>query len=143
MTAVVTVNQAKGERLAEYPAFSDADVDAALDRAASVQAGWADLSFPDRAAVLHRAREFNVVVAENMFGDILSDLAGELPESLGIAPSVNASEDRAMAQAAPRLRPGHRGEGAGQPDRDDPLVGDAARLAGHEVRRRSSRISTN
>jgi succinate-semialdehyde dehydrogenase / glutarate-semialdehyde dehydrogenase len=33
MSAVVTLNPATGERLAEYPAFSDADVDVALDRA--------------------------------------------------------------------------------------------------------------
>jgi|1186.fasta_scaffold123946_2 hypothetical protein len=115
MTAVVTVNPATGERLAEYPAFSDADVDAALDRAASVQAGWAALSFPDRAAVLHRARKFDVVVAENVFGDILSDLAGELAGSLGIAPSVNASEDRAMAQAAHGSAPDIAGKGLADP----------------------------
>ena len=30
MSAVVTVNPATGERLAEYPAFSDAEVDAML-----------------------------------------------------------------------------------------------------------------
>ena len=33
MSAVVTLNPATGERLAEYPAFTDAEVDAALDRA--------------------------------------------------------------------------------------------------------------
>jgi succinate-semialdehyde dehydrogenase/glutarate-semialdehyde dehydrogenase len=57
MSAVVTLNPATGERLAEYPAFSAAEVDAALDRAAEAQAGWAALSFPDRAAVLRRAAE--------------------------------------------------------------------------------------
>ena len=44
-----------------------------------------------------------------MFGDILSDLAGELAGSLGIAPSINASKDHAMAQAAhgsARISPG-------------------------------------
>jgi 3-isopropylmalate dehydrogenase len=50
--------------------------------------------------LLRRAPAFDVVVAENMFGDILSDLTGELAGSLGIAPSLNASDDRAMAQAA-------------------------------------------
>ena len=49
--------------------------------------------------VLHGA-DFDVLVTENMFGDILSDLTGELAGSLGIAPSINASHDRAMAQAA-------------------------------------------
>ena len=46
MSAVVTVNPATGERLAEYPAFSDADVDAALDRAAAAQTGWAGAVLP-------------------------------------------------------------------------------------------------
>jgi 3-isopropylmalate dehydrogenase len=50
--------------------------------------------------LVRRAADFDVVVTENMFGDILSDLAGELAGSLGIAPSVNASAERAMAQAA-------------------------------------------
>jgi len=54
MSAVVTLNPATGERLAEYPAFSDADVDAALDGAAEAQTGWAALPFADRAAVLRR-----------------------------------------------------------------------------------------
>jgi succinate-semialdehyde dehydrogenase/glutarate-semialdehyde dehydrogenase len=55
MSAVVTVDPATGQRLAEYPAFSDADVDAALDRAAATQAGWAALPITERAAVLRRA----------------------------------------------------------------------------------------
>jgi 3-isopropylmalate dehydrogenase len=50
--------------------------------------------------LVRRGGEFDVLVAENMFGDILSDLTGELAGSLGIAPSLNASDDRAMAQAA-------------------------------------------
>lgn len=52
------------------------------------------------AHLVRRAHEFDVLVTENMFGDILSDLTGELVSSLGIAPSLNASQDRAMAQAA-------------------------------------------
>ncbi|TFV63167.1 NAD-dependent succinate-semialdehyde dehydrogenase [Geodermatophilus sp. DF01-2] len=57
MSTVVTLNPATGEQLAEYPAFSDAEVDAALDRAAAAQNGWAALPFPGRAAVLRRAAE--------------------------------------------------------------------------------------
>ena len=55
MSAVVTVNPATGERLAEYPAFPERDVAAALDRAADAQVGWAALPFAERAAVLRRA----------------------------------------------------------------------------------------
>ncbi|WP_417563497.1 isocitrate/isopropylmalate dehydrogenase family protein [Microbacterium sp.] len=50
--------------------------------------------------LVRRAHEFDVIVTENMFGDILSDLSGELAGSLGIAPSVNSSLTQAMAQAA-------------------------------------------
>ena len=57
MNTVITVNPATGKPLAEYPAFSDADVDAALDRAAAAQTGWAALPYPERAAVLRRAAE--------------------------------------------------------------------------------------
>ena len=54
MSTLVTTNPATGERLAEYAACSDAEVDAALDRAAQVQGGWAACSSEDRAAVLRR-----------------------------------------------------------------------------------------
>ncbi|MBK1783962.1 isocitrate/isopropylmalate dehydrogenase family protein [Prauserella cavernicola] len=50
--------------------------------------------------LVRKADEFDVIVTENMFGDILSDLAGEIAGSLGIAPSVNSSATHAMAQAA-------------------------------------------
>ncbi|MGY1827112.1 MULTISPECIES: isocitrate/isopropylmalate dehydrogenase family protein [unclassified Blastococcus] len=65
--------------------------------------------------LLRRAADFDVVVAENMFGDILSDLAGELAGSLGIAPSVNASDDRCMAQAAHGSAPDIAGQGLANP----------------------------
>src|SRR5680860_1584075 len=50
--------------------------------------------------LVRRADDFDVIVTENMFGDILSDLAGEIAGSLGIAPSLNSSDTHAMAQAA-------------------------------------------
>ncbi|MDH3580572.1 MAG: isocitrate/isopropylmalate dehydrogenase family protein [Hyphomicrobiales bacterium] len=42
---------------------------------------------------------FDVVLATNMYGDILSDLASELSGSLGLAGSTMASEDLCFAQA--------------------------------------------
>jgi 3-isopropylmalate dehydrogenase len=65
--------------------------------------------------LLRRAAAFDVLVAENMFGDILSDLAGELAGSLGIAPSINASDDRCMAQAAHGSAPDIAGTGLANP----------------------------
>jgi 3-isopropylmalate dehydrogenase len=65
--------------------------------------------------LLRRPADFDVLVTENMFGDILSDLAGELAGSLGIAPSLNASDDRAMAQAAHGSAPDIAGKGLANP----------------------------
>jgi 3-isopropylmalate dehydrogenase len=65
--------------------------------------------------LVRRANEFDVVVTENMFGDILSDLAGELAGSLGLAPSLNASKDRAMAQAAHGSAPDIAGQNKANP----------------------------
>jgi 3-isopropylmalate dehydrogenase len=65
--------------------------------------------------LLRRAAAFDVVVAENMFGDILSDMAGELAGSLGIAPSINASDDRCMAQASHGSAPDIAGKGLANP----------------------------
>lgn len=65
--------------------------------------------------LLRRASEFDVIVTENMFGDILSDLTGEIAGSLGIAPSINNSYSRAMAQAAHGSAPDIAGQDAANP----------------------------
>ena len=65
--------------------------------------------------LLRRSAAFDVLVAENMFGDILSDMTGELAGSLGIAPSINASDDRCMAQAAHGSAPDIAGKGLANP----------------------------
>jgi 3-isopropylmalate dehydrogenase len=65
--------------------------------------------------LLRRPRDFDVIVAENMFGDILSDLTGELAGSLGIAPSLNASHEAAMAQASHGSAPDIAGQNVANP----------------------------
>ncbi|WP_063726678.1 isocitrate/isopropylmalate dehydrogenase family protein [Streptomyces sp. RTd22] len=65
--------------------------------------------------LVRRAQDFDVIVTENMFGDILSDLAGEISGSLGTAPSINASADRAMAQASHGSAPDIAGRNAANP----------------------------
>ncbi len=53
------------------------------------------------AALLVRdSSVFDVIVTTNMFGDILSDQAGEIAGSLGLASSLNAGAGNALAQAA-------------------------------------------
>jgi 3-isopropylmalate dehydrogenase len=65
--------------------------------------------------LVRRADKFDVIVTENMFGDILSDLAGEIAGSLGIAPSINSSSTHAMAQASHGSAPDIAGRDAANP----------------------------
>ncbi|MBB3113747.1 3-isopropylmalate dehydrogenase [Paenibacillus phyllosphaerae] len=67
------------------------------------------------AHLVRRAHFFDVIVTENMFGDILSDLAGELVGSLGLAPSINTNENQAMAQAAHGSAPDIAGKNIANP----------------------------
>jgi 3-isopropylmalate dehydrogenase len=67
------------------------------------------------ALLVRRGRDFDVLVTENMLGDILSDLAGELAGSLGMAGSVNAGVDVAMAQATHGSAPDIAGRGIANP----------------------------
>ena len=70
---------------------------------------------------------FDVVVTENMFGDILTDEAAVLAGSMGMLPSASLGEARPRpVRADPRLGAGHRRQGHRQPDRHDPVGGAAA-----------------
>ncbi len=87
------------------------------------------------AALLVRdAGAFDVVVATNMFGDILSDLAAEISGSLGLAASLNAGSAHALAQAQHGSAPDLAGT-----DRANPasLIGSAAMLLAWLGERRS------
>ncbi|WP_225729506.1 MULTISPECIES: isocitrate/isopropylmalate dehydrogenase family protein [unclassified Nocardia] len=67
------------------------------------------------AHLVRAAAEFDVLVTENLFGDILSDLAGELSGSLGLAASLNCSATRAMAQAVHGAAPALAGHNRANP----------------------------
>jgi len=67
------------------------------------------------AHLVRRGEDFDVVLTTNMFGDILSDLTGELAGSLGMAPSINAGIGRAMAQAGHGSAPDIAGKGIANP----------------------------
>jgi 3-isopropylmalate dehydrogenase len=64
---------------------------------------------------VRRPETFDVIVTENMFGDILSDLAGELCGGLGIGGALNAGKDHAMAQAVHGSAPNIAGQGVANP----------------------------
>ena len=70
------------------------------------------------AVAAHLVRDpsrFDVIVTTNMFGDILSDLAAELAGGLGLAGSLNAGDERAMAQAQHGSAPDIAGRGIANP----------------------------
>jgi len=58
---------------------------------------------------------FDVVVTTNMYGDILSDEASELSGSLGLAGSLNAGADHAIAQAQHGSAPDIAGQDRANP----------------------------
>ena len=51
------------------------------------------------ALLLRDPMRFDVIVAENMYGDILSDEASELSGGLGLGGSINAGDSHCLAQA--------------------------------------------
>ena len=85
---------------------------------------------------------FNVVVASNLFGDILSDLGPACTGTIGIAPSGNINPDRILSvgvRAGARLGAGHRRPGHRQSDRPDLVGRDDAGASRREGSRRRDR----
>ena len=79
-----------------------------------------------------RPESFDVIVASNLFGDILSDLAAGAAGSIGIAPSGNldpTGEHPSMFEPV-HGRSGHRRQGHRQPGGADTRRGDDARPVG-------------
>jgi 3-isopropylmalate dehydrogenase len=75
-----------------------------------------DLLVDATTAHLVRAPErFDVIVTENFYGDILSDLASELSGSLGLAGSVMAGDRQCCAQAQHGSAPDIQGQDKANP----------------------------
>jgi isocitrate/isopropylmalate dehydrogenase len=117
-----------------------------LECVRGVASRYPQVAFEERiidamAALLVRdASQFDVVVTTNMFGDILSDEASEIAGSLGLAASLNAGANHAVAQAQHGSAPDISGQ-----DRANPasLIGSAAMLlAWLGERRRSAALSS-
>ncbi|GAC1339457.1 MAG: isocitrate/isopropylmalate dehydrogenase family protein [Acetobacteraceae bacterium] len=104
-----------------------------LDCVREVASRYPEVAYDEKlvdamAALLVRdAGVFDVIVTTNMFGDILSDLASEIAGSLGLAASLNAGAEHAVAQAQHGSAPDIAGQ-----DRANPasLIGSAAMLLG-------------
>jgi isocitrate dehydrogenase (NAD+) len=92
-----------------------------LDVAKEVAAEFPDIEWEDRIIdatamllVLDPYR-FDVLVMENMFGDILSDLMAGLVGGLGFAPAGNIGKDAAMFEAVHGSAPDIAGQGIANP----------------------------
>ena len=102
-----------------------------LECARAVARRYPDVAYEEKivdavAALLVRdASQFDVIVTTNMFGDILSDEASEIAGSLGLAESINAGAEHAMAQAQHGSAPDIAGQDKANPAS---LIGSAAML---------------
>jgi isocitrate/isopropylmalate dehydrogenase len=67
------------------------------------------------ALLIRNPDRFDVIVTTNMFGDILSDEASELAGSLGLGASINAGDDRCVAQAQHGSAPDIAGQNVANP----------------------------
>ncbi len=65
--------------------------------------------------MVQRPWEFDVLVTENMFGDILSDLGAGIMGSLGLAPSADIGDDHAVFQPCHGTAPDIAGKGLANP----------------------------
>lgn len=110
-----------------------------LDCVRAVAKNYPDVEYDEKivdavAALLIRdPGMFDVIVTTNMFGDILSDQASELSGSLGLAASLNAGKDNAVAQAQHGSAPDIAGQDLANPCS---LIGSAAMLLGWLADRR-------
>jgi isocitrate/isopropylmalate dehydrogenase len=102
-----------------------------LDHVRAVAAEHPDIAYEERlvdamaAWLIRDPGQFDVIVTTNMFGDILSDQASELAGGLGLAASLNAGADHAMAQAQHGSAPDIAGRDAANPAS---LIGSVAML---------------
>jgi len=64
---------------------------------------------------VRRPWDFDVIVTENMFGDILSDLAAALVGGMGFAPSADIGSDHAVFQPCHGSAPDIAGKGVANP----------------------------
>ena len=67
------------------------------------------------AHMVRRLKDFDVIITTNLFGDIISDLAGELTGSLGLGPAINTNDHQCMAQAAHGSAPDIAGRNIANP----------------------------
>lgn len=86
-----------------------------LSVAREVAGEYKDIEFEDRIVdnmsmqLVQKPRQFDVIVAPNLYGDILSDLCAGLVGGLGLAPGANLSDDVAVFEATHGSAPKYTG----------------------------------
>jgi 3-isopropylmalate dehydrogenase len=88
-----------------------------LERAALYPDVESDCAYVDAAALrlVRSPWEFDVLVTENMFGDILSDLGAGLIGGMGMAPSADVGDTHAVFQPCHGTAPDITGRGLANP----------------------------
>lgn len=88
-----------------------------LERAKAFPEIEADAAYVDALAMwmVQKPWEFDVLVTENMFGDILSDLGAGIMGTLGLAPSADIGDDAAVFQPCHGSAPDIAGKGIANP----------------------------
>ena len=83
--------------------------------AREVAGEYKDIEFEDRIVdnmsmqLVQKPHQFDVIVAPNLYGDILSDLCAGLVGGLGLAPGANISDDIAVFEATHGSAPKYTG----------------------------------
>lgn len=67
------------------------------------------------ARIASRPKDFDVIVTENLYGDIISDIAAEVTGSVGLGISANIGESCAMFEAMHGTAPDIAGKGIANP----------------------------
>lgn len=87
-----------------------------LEAARSVAQGYPEIEFEDRLVdnmamqLVQKPRNYDVILAPNLYGDILSDLCAGLVGGLGIAPGANIGDFYAVFEAVHGSAPKYAGQ---------------------------------
>ena len=87
-----------------------------LAAAREVAREYTDIEFEDKVVdnmtmqLVKRPRQFDMVVAPNLYGDIISDLCAGLVGGLGLAPGANIGDDIAVFEPTHGSAPGYAGQ---------------------------------
>ena len=82
---------------------------------------YPDIEFEDRLVdnmtmqLVKRPKQFDVVVAPNLYGDIVSDLCAGLVGGLGVAPGANIGDEVAVFEPTHGSAPKHAGQNKANP----------------------------